>query len=144
MYSEKNQSALRRLSQVVAQSGGRLPADITCYRTPPGMHPSLSEDDVQKSIHSLWMSEDIVAVVVCFAWISDHEQNTCNISRLFHAEHSSPTCRSQLEGHQLTYASYLSIFPMIVTVVLRPMLRRIRRLPQGIFDSATDGVHVRC
>ncbi|KAJ8585459.1 hypothetical protein M405DRAFT_409381 [Rhizopogon salebrosus TDB-379] len=63
----------------------------------------------------------MVAVVVYFAWISGHEQ--------------------KLEDHQLTCASYLSIFPMIVTVVLRPMLRRTRRLPHGVFDNARDGVH---
>jgi hypothetical protein len=64
-----------------------LPVDITFYRAPPGMHPSLSEDDMQKSIHSLWMSGDIVAIVVYFAWISDHEQKACNISQLFYVEH---------------------------------------------------------
>jgi hypothetical protein len=45
------------------------------------------------------MIGDIVAVVVYFAWISDDEQNACNISRLFHTEHSSPTAgRSSIDA----------------------------------------------
>jgi hypothetical protein len=60
------------------------------------------------------------------------------------AQHSSPTRRSQLEGHKLTYAIHFSIVPVVVTVIFRPMLWRppaqlkdTRRLPQGE-DAAKD------
>ncbi|KAG1861642.1 hypothetical protein F4604DRAFT_1626475 [Suillus subluteus] len=69
MYGEKKQSALGRLLQeVVAQSGdisaldwvgqssefnSCLPADITSYETPSYALPSISEDDMQRSVSSL-------------------------------------------------------------------------------------------
>jgi hypothetical protein len=75
---------------------------------------------------------------------------TCDIPRLFGTEYSSPILRSQLEDHQLMDGMYLSIFPMIITVISRLMLRRpldqpedTCRLPQGIFNDARDDIRVR-
>jgi hypothetical protein len=76
---------------------------------------------------------------------------TSDIPWLFCTEHSSPTLGLQLEGHQLTYAMYLSIFPMIITVIFRLMLwRPLAQLEdacrplQDVFNDARDDIHVRC
>ncbi|KAG2339145.1 hypothetical protein BDR05DRAFT_968226, partial [Suillus weaverae] len=69
MYGEKKQNALGRLLQeIVAESGditaldwvgtssefnSCLPADITSYEAPPYTLPSMSEDEMQKSVSSL-------------------------------------------------------------------------------------------
>jgi hypothetical protein len=56
-----------------------------------------------------------------------HERKLlCDIPRLFGTEYPSPTFRSQLEDYQLTYATYLSIFQMIVTGIFRPMLHNLQ------------------
>jgi hypothetical protein len=54
-------------------------------------------------------------------------------------------------GRSSMYAMYLSIFPMIITVIFRLMLRQppaqledACRLPQGVSDDASDDIHVRC
>jgi hypothetical protein len=81
-----------------------------------------------------------------------HDQKVlCDIRRLFGTEHSSPTLRSQLEDHQLKYATYLSIFPMIVTVIFSPMLRDLglkSRTPVDYREAFSTirgmGVRVRC
>jgi hypothetical protein len=77
-------------------------------------------------------------------------RHATSLGSLTHTEHSFPILGS-LEGHQLTYAMYFSIFPMIITVIFRLMLWRLLaqledacRLPQGVFNDARDDIHVCC
>ncbi|KAG2363741.1 heterokaryon incompatibility protein-domain-containing protein [Suillus spraguei] len=95
IYGEKKQNALGRLVQeIVAQSGdvsaldwvGKssefnscLPAEITSYQAPSCMLPSLSEDEIQKSISSL---QD--AVVIESATRLYNELDSLSVARFAH------------------------------------------------------------